>query len=63
MGYFLIARVGVAPEKSIKLVVNAYVRGLATDPETGRITLPMEILAGATAGACQVVSLSPRFFC
>lgn len=49
-------RIGVAPEKSIKLVVNGYVRGKATDPETGRISVPMELVAGGTAGACQVVS-------
>lgn len=26
------------------------------DPETGSITLPWELLAGGTAGGCQVVS-------
>jgi solute carrier family 25 (mitochondrial aspartate/glutamate transporter), member 12/13 len=48
--------IGVAPEKAIKLTVNDLVRGYATDTETGKIKLPWEILAGASAGACQVVS-------
>jgi hypothetical protein len=46
---------GVAPEKAIKLTVNDLVRGRAMDPETGRITLPWEFIAGGTAGGCQVV--------
>lgn len=50
----------VAPEKAIKLVVNDFVRSARTDPETGRITVPSELLAGGTAGACQVVSSLPR---
>lgn len=49
--------VGVAPEKAIKLTVNDLVRGKAMDPETGRIALPYEILAGGIAGGSQVVSL------
>lgn len=49
--------IGVAPEKAIKLTVNDLVRGYATDKETGKIKLPWEILAGASAGGCQVVSL------
>jgi solute carrier family 25 aspartate/glutamate transporter 12/13 len=49
---------GVAPEKAIKLTVNDLVRKKRTDPETGRITLGSELLAGGTAGACQVVSWS-----
>lgn len=48
--------VGVAPEKAIKLTVNDIVRGRYTDKATGNIWWPMEILAGASAGACQVVS-------
>lgn len=48
--------VGVAPEKAIKLTINELVRKKATDPETGRIPLAMEFLAGGTAGGCQVVS-------
>lgn len=50
--------VGVAPEKAIKLTVNDLVRGWGTDKKTGQIALPFEILAGGTAGACQVVSIS-----
>ena len=46
---------GVAPEKAIKLTVNDLVRSYATDPETGRIKLGWELLAGGTAGGCQVV--------
>lgn len=47
--------VGVAPEKAIKLTVNDLIRGHYTNPETGAIWWPQEILAGASAGACQVV--------
>jgi solute carrier family 25 aspartate/glutamate transporter 12/13 len=46
---------GVAPEKAIKLVVNDIVRARAMDPETGRIAVPWEMVAGGTAGGCQVV--------
>lgn len=46
---------GVAPEKAIKLTVNDFIRARAMDPETGRITLPWELVAGGTAGGCQVV--------
>lgn len=49
--------VGVAPEKAIKLTVNDLVRGKFTDPKTGKIWVGWEILAGGSAGACQVVSL------
>lgn len=48
--------VGVAPEKAIKLTVNDLVRGRFTDKQTGVIPLSAEILAGGSAGACQVVS-------
>jgi solute carrier family 25 (mitochondrial aspartate/glutamate transporter), member 12/13 len=48
--------VGVAPEKAIKLTVNDLVRGRFTDKQTGKIALMAEILAGGSAGACQVVS-------
>jgi solute carrier family 25 aspartate/glutamate transporter 12/13 len=47
--------VGVAPEKAIKLTVNDLVRGHFSGTE-GQIWIPHEILAGGTAGACQVVS-------
>lgn len=55
--------VGVAPEKAIKLTVNDLVRGHFSEKNTGKIWWPWEILAGASAGACQVVSsavLTPR---
>ncbi|KAI0285387.1 mitochondrial carrier [Russula aff. rugulosa BPL654] len=51
--------IGVAPEKAIKLTVNDLVRGRATDPETGRISPVWEIVAGGTAGGCQVVFTNP----
>ncbi|KAI1363602.1 mitochondrial carrier domain-containing protein [Xylaria arbuscula] len=51
--------VGVAPEKAIKLTVNDIVRNATTDKKTGQIALPYEILAGGTAGACQVVFTNP----
>ncbi|KAI1262459.1 mitochondrial carrier domain-containing protein [Xylariaceae sp. FL1019] len=51
--------VGVAPEKAIKLTVNDLVRGAFTDKKTGQIGLPYEILAGGSAGACQVVFTNP----
>lgn len=47
--------IGVAPEKAIKLTVNDLVRGFFTDKDTKRIWYAHEILAGGTAGACQVV--------
>lgn len=49
--------VGVAPEKAIKLTVNDLVRGFFTDKQSNQIQLRHEILAGGSAGACQVVSL------
>ncbi|EKG16646.1 Calcium-binding EF-hand [Macrophomina phaseolina MS6] len=51
--------VGVAPEKAIKLTVNDLVRGKFTDKKTGQIWLPWEILAGGSAGACQVIFTNP----
>ncbi|KAF8594747.1 mitochondrial carrier [Ceratobasidium sp. AG-I] len=51
--------IGVAPEKAIKLTVNDLVRGRTTDPETGRIKLMWELIAGGTAGGCQVVFTNP----
>ena len=48
--------IGVAPEKAIKLTVNDLIRGYFSDKETGTIWWPQEILAGGSAGACQVVS-------
>jgi len=51
--------IGVAPEKAIKLTVNDLVRSRAMDPETGRIKLHWEFIAGGTAGGCQVVFTNP----
>ncbi|KAH7886041.1 mitochondrial carrier, partial [Phlebopus sp. FC_14] len=51
--------IGVAPEKAIKLTVNDLVRGRTMDPETGRIKLGWELIAGGTAGGCQVVFTNP----
>ncbi|KAF8445670.1 mitochondrial carrier [Boletus edulis BED1] len=51
--------IGVAPEKAIKLTVNDLVRGRMMDPETGRIKLGWELIAGGTAGGCQVVFTNP----
>ncbi|KAJ7751204.1 mitochondrial carrier domain-containing protein [Mycena maculata] len=51
--------IGVAPEKAIKLTVNDIIRGRATDPETGRIKLGWELVAGGAAGGCQVVFTNP----
>lgn len=48
--------VGVAPEKAIKLTVNDLVRGQFTNKETGTIWWGHELLAGGSAGGCQVVS-------
>ncbi|KAI5837638.1 mitochondrial carrier domain-containing protein [Morchella snyderi] len=50
--------IGVAPEKAIKLTVNDLVRAKAKD-KNGEITLPWELLAGGSAGACQVVFTNP----
>jgi len=47
--------VGVVPEKAIKLTVNDIIRARAMDPETGRIKLIWELVAGGSAGASQVV--------
>lgn len=43
---------GVAPEKAIKLTANDFVRDKFT--KDGRIPLYGEILAGFSAGTCQV---------
>lgn len=50
--------VGVAPEKAIKLTVNDLVRGWFSRPD-GSIWVGHEILAGGSAGACQVVFTNP----
>ncbi|KAL0262623.1 mitochondrial aspartate-glutamate transporter agc1 [Diplodia seriata] len=51
--------VGVAPEKAIKLTVNDLVRGKFTDKKTGAIWWGWEVLAGGSAGACQVIFTNP----
>ncbi|PHH88659.1 hypothetical protein CDD83_7261 [Cordyceps sp. RAO-2017] len=50
--------VGVAPEKAIKLTVNDLVRGHFTDKQ-GKIWWGAEVLAGASAGGCQVIFTNP----
>ncbi|KAK1754716.1 calcium-binding mitochondrial carrier protein [Echria macrotheca] len=50
--------VGVAPEKAIKLTVNDLVRGWFTDKQ-GKIWWGWEVVAGGTAGGCQVVFTNP----
>lgn len=37
------------------MTVNEIIRSRAMDPETGRIKLRWELIAGGTAGGCQVV--------
>lgn len=54
--------VGVAPEKAIKLTVNDLVRNHFTDPNTNKIAVLAEMLAGGSAGACQVVRPYPPGF-
>ncbi|XP_055847671.1 calcium-binding mitochondrial carrier protein Aralar1 isoform X1 [Episyrphus balteatus] len=49
---------GVAPEKAIKLTVNDFVRDKFTDKQ-GVISKYAEVLAGACAGASQVVFTNP----
>ena len=49
--------IGVAPEKAIKLTVNDLVRAHFSEKDTGKIRLSHELIAGGSAGACQVVSL------
>lgn len=50
--------VGVAPEKAIKLTMNDFVRGLVVR-EDGSYPLWGEIIAGGTAGGCQVIFTNP----
>lgn len=51
--------IGVAPEKAIKLTVNDLIRAKTMDPETGRIKLFWEMIAGGAAGGCQVIFTNP----
>jgi len=50
--------IGVAPEKAIKLTVNDLLRSLFGQPG-GHIYFPLEVLAGAGAGASQVIFTNP----
>ncbi|XP_076025955.1 electrogenic aspartate/glutamate antiporter SLC25A12, mitochondrial-like [Genypterus blacodes] len=50
--------IGVAPEKAIKLTMNDFVRDKFTT-EDGTLPLPAEIVAGACAGASQVIFTNP----
>lgn len=50
--------IGVAPEKAIKLTINDFMRNKLTD-KRGKLHPYGEILAGATAGACQVLFTNP----
>lgn len=50
--------VGVAPEKAIKLTVNDLVRGIFAQAD-GSVPVSGEIIAGGSAGACQVVFTNP----
>lgn len=50
--------VGVAPEKAIKLTVNDLVRKIGSEDD-GSITLGWEIIAGMSAGGCQVIFTNP----
>jgi len=49
---------GVTPEKAIKLAVNEKMRETLEDAN-GEISLPNQVLAGGTAGFCQVVATNP----
>ncbi|KAF5003566.1 hypothetical protein FDECE_9893 [Fusarium decemcellulare] len=50
--------VGVAPEKAIKLTVNDLARKMLSD-KNGNIPLWAEMVAGGSAGGCQVVFTNP----
>jgi len=49
---------GVTPEKAIKLAMNEWVREQLEKPD-GSIAFHHELLAGGTAGFCQVVATNP----
>ena len=48
----------ITPEKAIKLVVNDKMRTRLTDKD-GNLSVQKQIIAGATAGACQCIITSP----
>ena len=49
---------GVAPEKAVKLTVNEFSRGLMQN-SNGELTFAAELIAGGSAGLCQVVFTNP----
>lgn len=52
--------IGVAPEKAIKLTVNDVVRSFGSKySKNGQLSIGWEILAGSTAGTCQVCVTNP----
>jgi solute carrier family 25 (mitochondrial aspartate/glutamate transporter), member 12/13 len=51
--------IGVAPEKAIKLTVNDLLRSTFSGLNQGNIDFPLEVLAGAGAGASQVIFTNP----
>ena len=54
----LVNVMGIAPEKTIKLGVNDFMRGCITS-QMGCLPLVGEVLAGGIAGLCQVVATNP----
>jgi len=50
--------IGVTPEKAIKLAANEFFRELF-EKEDGSIALHHEMVAGASAGICQVIATNP----
>ncbi|MBW0505855.1 hypothetical protein O181_045570 [Austropuccinia psidii MF-1] len=51
--------IGVAPEKAIKLTINDLIRANVKNPVTGEIGVGWEMIAGGTAGGCQVAVTNP----
>lgn len=52
--------VGVAPEKAIKLTVNDLMRSFGMrQSKNGQLGIGWEVLAGSTAGTCQVIVTNP----
>mmetsp|Transcript_11156 Transcript_11156/g.23517 ORF Transcript_11156/g.23517 Transcript_11156/m.23517 type:complete len:327 (+) Transcript_11156:559-1539(+) len=54
----LVNVMGIAPEKTIKLGVNDFMRGCITS-QVGCLPLGGEVVAGGLAGLCQVVATNP----
>jgi len=48
----------ITPEKALKLVINDKMRARLTD-KNGEISIANQVVAGATAGACQCIVTSP----